>query len=702
VIPVLSGEEVTITGIKSTLCMLCCLYLFSIWLASQKGRRKAAVLHLKKLQRIPEIVSQVISDETLGAFSKQLAAQSAQSYAALVVDALDTIGTGSEAASKLEEMSWTAVGLPVDYQNFQSEGLRPDLNKNLILINATSKARFLEALALMKRLYEKGYPFAAVTYSNRELTDIKRYARNNVVCLPKIEDVLQPFIDLVFYYRLAFHYGLAHGRNAEDFPRNRVKSVTAARSLPGPTLSAAEELLLLKERNQIAADAGIKRKSVSKATPWELHARFEWERKYYREMRYLSEVFQRSDPLGTLMEMPNKTHLSLAKIISNIIAKEGEITFISFDQTASAAARNIATNWRHILGCTLKLAQKNFIPPGLSSNSLSVFVGVKKPDEELLFKILKNATSPQLWIGPKLTNALGQIFKRSAGYCILNKDSRHNGADVLYAGVSLLLAQGWKNIQSSRAETLQKHLMQAGSVIDSLLQNISVKKSLVQTMEANRGYKTAFFLGPPVGTGLFWAEIFKQAGGPIVQFHLFGESVHGPIVTVDSKIEDKFVKLENKKQMIPTYGKDKLLRWEQHFLGGTKIDHFLNQPLNDRSIGFNTPFFAEGSWYLPVLRNEYDPAKDNLIIVDATSERYFVHAMDELATYGCRYARMIVLSQEAFRKDAEKQVLYQYPIGHLIELPKLSGRNDNPIPISEFLLPFSMNLLGVAAAAAKK
>ena len=65
VIPVLSGEEVTITGIKSTLCMLFCLHLFTIWLACQKGRRKAAINYLKKLQRVPEIVSQVIADETL-------------------------------------------------------------------------------------------------------------------------------------------------------------------------------------------------------------------------------------------------------------------------------------------------------------------------------------------------------------------------------------------------------------------------------------------------------------------------------------------------------------------------------------------------------------------------------------------------------------------------------------------------------------
>jgi len=704
VIPVLSGEEVTITSIKSTLCMLFCLYLFTIWLASQKGRKKAAINHLKKLQRVPEILSQVISDETLEAFSKRLASQSALSYAAVVVDALDTIGTGREVASKLEEMSWTAIGSSIDYKNFRPEALCQDLNKNLILINATSKVRLPEALGLMETLYEKGFPFAAVTYSNRELADMRRYSRDHFVCLPKIEDVLQPFIDLVFYYQLAFHYGLAHGRNAEDFPRNRVKSVTASRSSPWRTLSAAEELLLLKEKNEIIANPNIKPKSVSKVNSWEFSARFNWEKKYYREMRRLSEVFHGQDPLRKLIGMPAKTNSSLAKIISNIIAREGEILFTPLDRTASAATRNIVTNWRRILGCTLKIVHKNFIPPVFSNNSLSVLVAAEDPDEEWLFKILQKTTSPHLWIGPKLTKALEQIFQRSAGYCILKKDFSYNRADVLYAGVSLLLANSWNSIQSSKAEKVQKHLMHTGSVIDCLLNNVDIKNSLMQTMAINRGYKTSFFLGPPTGTGFFWAEIFKQAGGRILEFHLLGESAHGPIVTVDSKIEDKFVKLENKTLMVLNYGKDNLLQWERVFLGGTKIDDFLSQPPDNQSTGINRPFFAEGSWYLPVLRNDYDSSQDNLIIIDATSERYFAQAIDELATYGCRYARMIVLSQEGFRKDAEKKVLFQYPISHLIELPALSGNNDETVPLSDFLLPFSMNLLGVAMAstAAKK
>lgn len=704
VLPVLSGEEVTTTGIKSTLCMLFCLYLFVIWLASRKGRRKAAIKELIKLRQVPEIVAEVISNESLGAFSKHLASQSAQSYAAIVVDALDTVGTGREAASKLEEMSWTAIGSAIDYAFFEPEALSRDLNKNLILINATSKGRLSEAFGLMRKLSENGFPFAAVTYSNRELKDIKHYTNKNVVCLPKIEDALQPFIDLVFYYRFAFQYGLAHGRNAEDFPRNRVKSVTASRSSPWLTVSAAEEIRRIKERNQIIVNSENNRESNSRKNSWEVDARFNWEKNYYQNMRRLSEIFQRRDPLGALLEMPAKAKSSLGKTLSHIIAAEGEFLFIPLDRIALAAVRNIVANWRRILGGNFKIVDKNFIPPVFSNNSLSILISADKPDEEMLLKTLQTTASPRLWIGPELTGSLAQNFQRSSGCCILKKSFKYNRADVLYAGVSLLLAYSWNSIQPTKAETLQKHLMQTGFVIDCLLNDVSIKNYLLDAMAANHGYTTSFLLGPPFGSGIFWAEVFKHAKGRILEYHLFGESVHGPIVTVDSEIENKFVKLENRQKMMQNYGSDHILRWERGFLDGEKIDHFLSRPPDTPIPGVHSPFFAEGNWYLPVLRNGYAASEDNLIIIDATSERFFAHAIDELATYGCRYARMIVLSQKAFRRDAKENLLLHYPISHLIELPGLKGKNDDTVPISDFLLPFSMNLLGVAmaSAAAKK
>ena len=74
----------------------------------------------------------------------------------------------------------------------------------------------------------------------------------------------------------------------------------------------------------------------------------------------------------------------------------------------------------------------------------------------------------------------------------------------------------------------------------------------------------------------------------------------------------------------------------------------------------------------PGLRPGYDTGQDCLIVIDATSESNFDAALDELATFGSRYARLIVIAQQAFALD---------------------GR---PMPLSDFLLPVVVNLLGTA------
>jgi len=232
-----------------------------------------------------------------------------------------------------------------------------------------------------------------------------------------------------------------------------------------------------------------------------------------------------------------------------------------------------------------------------------------------------------------------------------------------------------------------------------ILGDVSLKKAILEVMNENSTYKTAFFIGPYMGTGLGWVDRFDQAGHCATEWHTFGESVHGPLVTVDPKVENKFVKLNARNQMVSLYGEEQVSKWEYLYLGGKSTDIFLNQPPRDLSFRAETPFFAEGSWYFPELRTDYDAAQDNLIIVDATSDRYFSQALDELANYGCRYARIIVISQEAFRNDPEKRALYRYPISRLLFMPSLEGQGEK-ISISDFHLPFAMNLMGVAMAAA--
>jgi len=699
VITILSGEEVTISGIKSTVCMLFCLELFSVWLASQLGHEKEALNFLKRLLKLPEIISHVLADEKIRVFCKSVASNSAKSHASVIFDSTLSTGTGREVALKLEENSWTAISKPLDYRDLFLDVLKKDLNQNLVIVNATSKARFPEALGVMKRLYRAGVPFAAVSFVNREQDEIKIYSQEKNLFLPKIEDAIQPFIDLVFYYLLAFHYGIAHGRSIGEFPRNRVKSVTIGRSRLKKTLSPAGELHLLEQKNSLMSKGASQSEWISKESAWERKTCRNWEKKYYREMHQLARMFHEEDPLKTLLKIVPKNFEGLTRTIFENISEQGEIIFAPLDRIADAAARNVASQWSRILGCSMRVASPREPLSHFQDDALFILVASKKLKGRYLTKLMQKMPSRCIWFGPEIPEKAAQTFKSSLGYFALKDNFGFCKNDVLYAGLSFLFINVWKGEALAKAEIMEKHFRRGADIIQLILDNVSLKKTILEVMAENSTYKTTFFIGHYIGTGLGWVDRFDQAGHFVTEWHPFGESAHGPLVTVDNRVEKKFVKLRARNQMVSIYSEELVSKWEYRYLKGKTTDIFLNQPPRDLSFRAETPFFAEGHWYFPELRTDYDAAQDNLIIVDATSDRYFSQALDELANYGCRYARIIVISQEAFRNDPEKRALYRYPISRLIFMPSLEGQGEK-IPISELHLPFAMNLMGVAMAAA--
>jgi glucosamine 6-phosphate synthetase-like amidotransferase/phosphosugar isomerase protein len=700
VITTLSGEEVTISGIKSTMCMLFCLKLFFIWLASQLGHEKNALMFLKRLYELPNIISDVLNDENILAFCKSLASKSSHSYASMIFDATLSTGTGREVGLKLEENTWTAISKSLDYRDLSLYPLKKDLNEILTIVNATSKARLKESLGIMKRLYRAGIPFAVVSYVTREQSEIERYSQGQFLCLPKIEDTLQPLIDLVFYYLFAFHYGMAHGRAIGEFPRNRVKSVTLGRSRPKKMLTPAGELHLLEENNNLLIKRESKGTRIAKQNAWERKASLRWEKKYYREMHQLAGIFHEDNPLQSMLKIGPKNLKGLTRAIFEDIAEEGEIIFAPLDRGADTAARNVVSQWGKVLGCSMRVAAPREPLSHFQDDALFILVASKTLKGRLLTKLMQNMPSQCLWFGPQIPEKAAQIFNdRSLGYFALHDTLASCKSQVLYAALSYLFINAWKEKAPAKAEIVEKHFRMGTDIIQLILDDLTLKKTIMEVMNENSTYKTAFFIGPYIGTGLGWVDRFNQAGHCAMEWHTFGESVHGPLVTVDPRVDNKFVRLRSNDQMISLYGEEQVLQWSNQYLGGKNIDTFLDQPPRDLSFRAETPFFAEGHWYFPELQTGYDTAQDNLIIVDATSERYFSQALDELANYGCRYARIIVISQEPFRNDPKKRALYKYPISHLLFLPSLEGQGEK-IPISEFHLPFAINLMGVAMAAA--
>lgn len=700
VIPVLSGEEVTVSGIKSTVCLHFCAALFGAWLAIRLGRAAEAFHLLHDLRKIPDLIEGILGDENLSAFARSLAKDSAQSRAAMIIGALHSVGTPAEAALKLEENSWTAIGKAMDYREVFFHDLRKDMGEHLVVVNATSRVREKEALAVMEQLFWKGGAFAVLTTAdNPHWPEIALYSRNRYFLLPRASDPLQPFVDTVFYYIFTLEYARSHGRSLDEFPRNRVKSVAAGRSRPAVRRSQAAELMVLKAWNHQMEIAGEEDPRESEETAWEKSAMEDREQLYYRRMRALSETLRAEDPLQEFMGKTSPDLTGLSDRIHDQLSADGEIVFIPLDRAADAAARSAAIQWPRFLGCAMRTALIGEPPAHFQDNTVLILVASKPPPSELLWERFANIHRPCAWMGPGLPDAAARIAMESLGYFPLKENTGNAASETLYAALCFLFIRALGIRRGDRAEILGTHFREGAAAIPRLLDDAGLMSEITEAMSANRGYRTAFFIGPPSGAGPAWMDIFDRAGAPALAWHPFGESAHGPLATVDNRVREKFVRLTDRAKMISVHGLSQVTRWEERYIGGD-LDAFLagDAPASARG-GLPGPFFADGEWHLPELRKEYDPRDDNLIIVDATRNHYFGHALDELATFGCRNARMLVVTQDAFCHAPDKRALFTHPISGLLRIPTLKSPKG-PIPISGFLLPLILNIMGTAMAGA--
>jgi len=694
VIPIMSGEEVTVPGIKSTVCMLFCLELFCLWIASKKGKGDDALSFLYKLEQLPDEISKLLADESIDDFSRTLASRHAGSRAGIIIDALNSTGAGREIALKLEESSWSAIGKVYDYQDVLNLDLKENLKHSLVLVNATYQSRLHEAIQVMEKLYRTGVEFAVVSFPNRNQELIETYSNRQCVFLPRLEDSIQSFVDLIFYYRLSFYYGTAHGRDLGEPPRNRVKSLTVSRNLPDRASSAARELFRMKDMNRLKTVDSDIRSKLGRQSKWEQEASDGPAKTYYRELRRLALILDDVEAFDQLFTFDPEDIGRLGNAVFTDRSDIREIIIVPMDRDADAAARNSLGHWSRLLGFPVRVVSPEEPLSHFSEGTLAILAATQSPKEGTVDARLRSLSCPYVWFGADIgfhenypkNNAIGCFqMKQNFEYC---------RCDILYAGINLLFISAWEQIVPEKAGIVASHFKMGANLIEKILNDGSLKDAARDAIDANKMYNTAFFIGPPSSSGRVWADRFDQSGKMLVAHHSFGESSHGPLVTVDPRVEDKFVELIERHEMVSIYGENQVEEWEQTYLDGNSIDDFLLSPPIDPSDRLKTSFFAEGSWYLPVLRPDYDTANDNLIIMDATHERYFDHAIDEMSTFGCRHARIIVITQEAFQNSPEKKALYKYPIANLILIPCLMREKDN-LPIPDFLLPFAMNLLAM-------
>lgn len=700
IIPVLSGEEVTVTGVKSNLCMLMCLELFCLFLAGQLGREQEVADLGEKIAALPETIQGVLNDRDVTEFCKRVSAGHSRSLAHMVIDAHHSTGTGQEIAMKLEEHSWVSVGKTFDYRDVAYPLLEKQGPNSLVLVNATNRSRVREARSILEQLQKKGIECMSIGAHGVDLGQTGVNHGENALMLPKVDDLLQPFVDLSFFYLFGLYYGFAHGRKAGEYPRNRAKSVTASRSRPQKWGSPARELSILARKNrelagQVPLENNQEQSGERRRTLWEREAFTSWEGQYYRDLMALLQTLQQDYPLYELLSEFPENFEGLSKLILEQLFVDGEIVFLPLDKGAASSARALSHQWSPFWDCPMRVDAPGGRIPRFTEDSLVIVLASKEPDPLVLENLVATITKNTLWFGPSIPERFARSFDKAQGCHVVQKQDMECQKELLYTALSLFLIRIWRIKDSGKADTLKEHFQMALPVVANILQDRELRNKVRETAEQNAMYRTGLFVGPSSGTGPAWIHRFEQTGTRIMEGYSFGESAHGPLVTVDSSAE-KYVSLKDRATMVATYGEQRIIEWESRYLSGTDLDRFLRHPEQLLLKQTEMPFFAQGRWYFPVLREEYRPEQDNLIIVDASSEKHFDQALDELATFGCRFARMVVISQEAFASSGKLRALFNHPVSNLLLLPR-PGQGEEAL--SEFLLPFAVNVLGVAMSA---
>lgn len=702
VVPILSGEEVTVSGVKSTICMLFCLELFCTWLAAVKGRRTDAQWAMENLKYIPTVIEEVLRDENLKAVSEELARRYADGPAAVVIDAQQSSGAGQEIALKLEENSWSAIGKTLDYSEALPFIENESPTGSLVIVNATCEQRLDEAVAIMEKLHHRRMKFLAVSISHRQQELVDRYSDGNSIYLKRLGEDLQPFVNLVFYYQFAFYFGLARGREIGVPPRNRAKSLTVSRSLKMNHHTPVERVEMLQEVNQASSPTETVIERAGKKSEWEDCALNDTERLYYRNMRRLSESMARpvrgfSRLEGLDADAAERLHGILFSDTSDI----EEIVSVPLDRSAEAAVRVVTDQWRTLIELPFSVMTPWEVAAHVPDGALLIIAAAAPPSVGILDMLLANTNAPFVWVGPEASGA----FLSGSDNCIgLFSDTAVSGfhnVDLLYSRMNELLIRVWGTVAPDKAAVVGRHVQMSAQIILSVLNNADLLHDIRRAITANTAYTTAFFIGPPNGTGLAWVECFDQFSPVILEHHPYGHSAHGPLVTVDPRVEHKFIKLESRDIMSSRYGTSRVLEWEKTYLDGNHIDAFLNQRMMSLHKDPQRPFFAEESWYLPILQPDYQTMEDNLIILDTTSSMYFHQAVDELATFGCRYPRMIVLSQAAFESALKEADIFKFPISDVILLPGIPS-GQKVLSVSGLQLPYCLNLVVMAMASATR
>ncbi|MDA3915868.1 MAG: hypothetical protein PF690_02735, partial [Deltaproteobacteria bacterium] len=691
-IHVMSGEEITIPAIKSTFCSLLSIDLLILWLYNSIMEKQIDYTLLGNIRQLPEITKQIISNKKIKNICENLAFSYADTETFYIIDALNTTGTGYEAALKMEEMTWSVKTNAVDYKNVDINLFTSFKTKNFIIINATSQERIIEALEIMEVFHKADIEFFAVTSEGSRIDRIETLSKGKMIILPRTNDYFQPFADLIFYYMLAFYSGNARVRKADDYPRNRAKSITTSRSMSSIKSNYQEEFFHIRNREKNISK-NIEDTDYTTLTKWESFHFKDWAKEYFHMMRSLAQAMSCDNPFSTLFDYNEKL---LEVVYSSIFDSkhDNDLFFLPLDLAAKTSVQNTIAKLNRFLPSKMNILTPTDPLSFIDSDSIVILVSSTGDPNDIPNDFAKIEKSKIIWFGHKLLN---NKTKFPMNKCVFKKDFKGIESSVLYAGLSLMLINTWKLYNFEKGNDLEKHFKRSCNVILSILNDQNLANDIIRVMHANQEYRSLYYLCPFDGTGNNFVKKFDMEGNRLAKWLSFGTGAHGSLVTIDNRVDTKYVRLEKREIMIQKYGEEKTIKWEKKYLNGKNINLYLETMPNDLTSRVETPFFAEGEWYLPILRPEYKTCEDNLIVLDATSEINYDQATDDLAVFGCRHARIIIITQQAFLEMPEKNSIQKFPLSGMLALPAIKGF-DQSIPLSDIHLPFAINLMGAAMA----
>jgi hypothetical protein len=228
------------------------------------------------------------------------------------------------------------------------------------------------------------------------------------------------------------------------------------------------------------------------------------------------------------------------------------------------------------------------------------------------------------------------------GYYVFEDEIPVSAYVRLYMGILLLLSAAWKRSFPDKSQVLVSLVRSLEKAVAAVLEDESMKKSIDRFWERNHHWDVAFLISPPSGIGYVWEQIFDATGALSLEHHVYGDSAHGPIATVDPE---------------------------------------------------------QASPRLPVPQApEQSCGSNNLIILDATRARYIEQARDEVEIFSCRAAQLLLISQRALSaSNGRTGMAAASSAGEPLLLPELN-RGNTTIP--DLHLPVVSSLLATAFAAA--